>query len=153
MTQRPANENRIVILLADDNPLDVMIFNRTMRKGGIRNEIRVVQDGEDVLDYVFRRGGFESPADAPEAGLIIMDMNMPRMDGIDVLEQLKANPESAVIPVLMLSGSIREEDVERIQALGGVTLVRKPIELSRFLDVVTSIEGIGLYIGYETDFG
>jgi len=121
------------ILLVEDNDDDVLITKRAFAKGHVANPLVVVRDGDEALDFVFRRGRF---ADAPRPGLILLDLNLPRVDGFSVLRAIKSNPEARSIPVVVLTTSKRDEDVIRCYSYHANTYIEKPVEFDRFVHVV-----------------
>jgi CheY-like chemotaxis protein len=121
------------ILLVEDNDDDVLITRRAFSKGHVGNPLVVVRDGDEALDYVFRRGRF---VDAPRPGLILLDLNLPRVDGFTVLKTIKSDPDVRSIPVIVLTTSKRDEDVLRSYACHANTYIEKPVEFDRFVHVV-----------------
>ncbi|MEZ0228439.1 MAG: response regulator [Planctomycetota bacterium] len=121
------------ILLVEDNDDDVLITKRAFSKGHVGNQLVVVKDGDEALDYVFRRGRY---AGAPRPGLILLDLNLPRIDGFTVLKTIKSDPEVRAIPVIVLTTSKRDEDVLRSYAYHANTYIEKPVEFDRFVHVV-----------------
>jgi CheY-like chemotaxis protein len=121
------------ILLVEDNDDDVLITKRAFQKGHVGNPLVVVRDGDEALDYVFRRGAY---ADAPRPGLILLDLNLPRVDGFTVLKTLKQDPDARSIPVIVLTTSKRDEDVLKSYLHHANTYIEKPVEFDRFVHVV-----------------
>lgn len=121
------------ILLVEDNDDDVLITKRAFQRGHMANPLIVVQDGDEALEYVFRRGRFGG---APRPGLILLDLNLPRVDGFTVLRTIKRDPETCSIPVIVLTTSKRDEDVLRSYAYHANTYIEKPVEFERFVHVV-----------------
>ncbi len=124
------------ILLVEDNDDDILITKRAFEKGHLTNPLVVVRDGDEALDYVFRRGPF---AQAPRPALILLDLNLPRVDGFTVLRTIKGDPEARSIPVVVLTTSKREEDVHRSYANYANTYIEKPVEFDRFVHVVQNL--------------
>lgn len=131
------------ILLVEDSPEDVLFTEEALKEAKVANELHVVEDGEQALDYVNRRG---SHADALRPDLIILDLNLPKMDGREVLAELKGDPDLKRIPVVVLTMSASEEDVIRAYDQHANAYVRKPIGLDRFVEVVRSIDEFWLGI-------
>jgi CheY-like chemotaxis protein len=125
------------ILLVEDNEDDVLITKRAFSKGGLANVLSVVRDGDEALDFVFRRGRF---ANAPRPGLILLDLNLPRVDGFAVLKALKSDPEVRAIPVIVLTTSKRDEDVLRSYTFHANSYIEKPVEFERFVEVLRSFK-------------
>jgi CheY-like chemotaxis protein len=116
----------IVILIADDDPEDCELAVEALRESRLKNEVFVVHDGEELLDYLYARGGF-TPETAPKPGLILLDLNMPKMDGREALAQIKSDPELRAIPIVVLTTSKAEEDVYRSYGLGANSYITKPV--------------------------
>jgi CheY-like chemotaxis protein len=125
------------VLLVEDDPGDVLMTREAFDHYKIRNELHVVTDGEQALQFVRRQGEF---AGAPRPGLIMLDLNLPRRDGLEVLAELKADPELRVIPVVILTTSQAEEDIVRSYALHANAYVTKPVDFERFIEVVRQID-------------
>jgi CheY-like chemotaxis protein len=125
------------VLLVEDDAGDVLMTREAFEHYKIRNELHVVTDGEQALQFVRRQGEF---AGAPRPGLIMLDLNLPRRDGLEVLAELKADPELRVIPVVILTTSQAEEDIVRSYALHANAYVTKPVDFERFIEVVRQID-------------
>jgi CheY-like chemotaxis protein len=123
------------ILLAEDNANDVELTLAALRSNRVVNEVVVVRDGADALDYLFRRGRFvgRGPEDP---GLILLDLKMPKVDGLEVLRIVKGDPKLKTIPVVMLTSSREEQDVVRTYDLGVNAYVVKPVVFSEFMEAV-----------------
>lgn len=132
------------ILLVEDNPADVKITQRAVREGHLPVELVVARDGEEALDYLLRRGSFADPADWRPPHLILLDINLPRMSGLELLKQVRASPHGRLVPVVVLSTSRRVEDVERMYAAGANTYVEKPRDFHRFVEVLRTIHAYWL---------
>jgi CheY-like chemotaxis protein len=124
------------ILLVEDNPNDVEITRRALEKGRVRNELTVARDGQEALDILFGNGN----SGVPRPGLILLDLNLPKVDGREVLEKIKADPKLKRIPVIVLTMSTREEDVMRTYDLGVNTFISKPVRFDDFMKVVMTIK-------------
>jgi CheY-like chemotaxis protein len=123
------------ILLAEDNANDVELTLAALRGNHVANEVVVVRDGAEALDYLYRRQRYaDRPADNP--GLILLDLKMPKVDGIEVLRQVKSDPGLKTIPVVMLTSSREEQDVVRTYDLGVNAYVVKPVVFGDFMDAV-----------------
>lgn len=131
------------ILLVEDNPGDVRLTMEAMRESKMHNRVTVVSDGEQALDYLQRRGRF-SAATRPD--LILLDLNLPKKDGREVLQEIKAVEELRRIPVVVLTTSKAEEDICRTYDLHANCYITKPMDLDRFIEVVQQIEGFWLTI-------
>src|SRR3982750_3470141 len=108
----------ITILMADDDADDRELTREASAESRLANDLRFVEDGEELLDYLKRRGRYADPASSPRPGLILLDLNMPRKDGREALEEIKADPELKCIPVVVLTTSKTEEDILRSYGLG-----------------------------------
>jgi CheY-like chemotaxis protein len=121
------------VLLVEDNPDDVLITQRALRKGSIKNTLHVVNDGEEALCFLYKK---EEYCDAPTLCLILLDLNMPRMDGFEVLETIKGDDTLKCIPVIILTSSERSKDIERAYRLGCNSYIRKPVNFEQFIKVL-----------------
>ena len=129
------------ILLVEDNPGDVRLTLEALRDGRIANQLHVAHDGEDAMDFVRRRGRH---AGAVRPDLILLDLNLPKKDGREVLEELKSDPELHRIPVIVLTTSSAEQDVLRSYDLHANCFISKPIGYDDFIAAVRSIENFWL---------
>ena len=131
----------INILVADDDPDDRMLIEEAFEENRLTNRLDFVEDGEDLLEYLQRRGKWADPESSPRPGLILLDLNMPRMDGREALKRIKADPSLASIPVVVLTTSKQEEDILRTYGLGVNSFITKPVTfegLLRVTQVLTS---------------
>ena len=135
-TTQPVN-----ILLVEDNPGDVRLTKEALKESNMLNALHVVVDGVEALAFLHREGDY---ADAPRPDLILLDLNMPRKDGREVLAEIKADEDLARIPVVILTTSQAEEDVVRSYDLHANCYITKPVDLEQFIKVVTTIEGFWL---------
>src|SRR5207247_4681926 len=127
----------IDILLVEDDPGDVLMTREAFEHHKIRNVLHVVTDGEQALQFLRRTGSYVG---APRPGLILLDLNLPRLDGLEVLAELKADPVLKVIPVVILTTSQAEQDILRSYALHANAYVSKPVDFERFMDVIRQID-------------
>jgi CheY-like chemotaxis protein len=132
----------ITILLADDDPDDRMLATDALKESRLANDVRTVADGEELLDYLHRRGAWSAPGAAPRPGLILLDLNMPRKDGREALQEIKADPELRRIPVVVLTTSKAEEDLLGTYNLGVNSFIVKPVSFDGLVDVM---KGLGRY--------
>jgi two-component system, chemotaxis family, response regulator Rcp1 len=133
---RPAESGRALeILLVEDNPGDVRLTREALKEGNFRSNLHVVTDGVQALEYLRRGVGY---AQVVRPDLILLDLNLPRKDGREVLETIKEDPELRSIPVVILTSSQAEQDIVRAYGLHANCYVSKPVELDRFIDVVKS---------------
>ena len=125
------------VLLVEDDPGDVLMTREAFEHYKLRNVLHVVTDGEQALQFLRRTGGY---ADAPRPGLILLDLNLPRLDGLEVLAELKADPVLKVIPVVILTTSQAQQDVLRSYALHANAYVSKPVDFETFMEVIRQID-------------
>ena len=123
----------------EDNVQDIEITQRAFAKGRVRNELTVVRDGEEAIDYLYHRGKYQDPATSPRPGMILLDLNLPKVGGLEVLQQIKKDAQLKQIPVIVLTVSQREEDVVRSYDLGVNTYIQKPVEFDNFMRVVNAV--------------
>jgi CheY-like chemotaxis protein len=135
-----AEAKPITILMADDDPDDRLLTADALKEARLINDIRFVENGEELLDYLRRSGKFAAPADAPRPGLILLDLNMPRKDGRTVLKELKQDADLRTIPVVVLTTSKDDEDVYRSYDLGVNSYIVKPVTFEALVDILQTIE-------------
>lgn len=128
---------QVVVLLVEDDPGDVLMTREAFELHKITNPLHVVTDGEQALAFLRRTGAF---ADAPRPGLILLDVNLPRLSGLEVLAELKRDPALLSIPVVMLSTSQAEEDIVRSYTLHANAYVSKPVGFEGFIDAIRQID-------------
>ena len=126
----------ITILLAEDDPDDRMLVADAVAEGRLVNELRSVEDGEELMDYLHQRG---KHAGAPRPGLILLDLNMPKKDGREALREIKADPSLRQIPVVVLTTSKAEEDVFRSYDLGANSFVTKPVTFQSLVELMKTL--------------
>jgi CheY-like chemotaxis protein len=129
-----------LILLVEDDPEDQELTRRALRASKLRNRLVAVNDGEEALDYLYRRGPYADPYASPRPDLILLDLNMPKVDGRAVLERVKQDPELRRIPVVVLTTSSQEEDILRSYDLGVNSYVTKPVRMEGFIKAVQDLE-------------
>ena len=129
----------ITILLADDDEEDRMLTSDALAESRVLNDLRFVEDGDELLDYLYRRGKFTTPASAPTPGLILLDLNMPRKDGREALKEIKADPDLRRIPIIVLTTSKAEEDIYRTYDLGANSFITKPVSFEGLVNVMRDI--------------
>ncbi len=130
------------ILLVEDNPSDVELTRRALAKGQLSLRLIVAEDGQEALDYLQGAGAREGRETEPLPHLVLMDIKLPRLDGLTVLERLRADPRTRRVPVVILTSSNEHRDVSRGYDLGANGYIRKPVDFNRFASVV---EHLGLY--------
>jgi len=131
----------VEILLIEDNPGDVRLTQEALKEGKIKNNLHVISDGAEATDFLFKRNQYQN---APRPDLIILDLNLPRKNGQEVLAEIKADDNLKSIPVIILTISKAEEDIIRSYNLHANCFLVKPIELNKFFEVVKSIENFWL---------
>ncbi|HUU31511.1 MAG TPA: response regulator [Phycisphaerae bacterium] len=131
------NEPRIHVLLVEDNPGDVRLTTEALREGKIPHHLHVVSDGVEAMAFLRREGPY---ADAPRPDLILLDLNLPKKDGREVLAEIKADENLKRIPVVVLTTSQAEEDILRTYELHANCYVTKPVDLQQFIAVIRAIE-------------
>ena len=129
-----------VILLAEDDRGDQELTRRALEQGKIRNELRVVEDGEEALAYLYRRGKYKDPATSPRPDLLLLDLNLPRVDGRQVLEKVRSDSRLRRMAVVVLTTSRQEEDVLRSYELGCNSFITKPVGMDQFIQVIQALE-------------
>jgi len=126
------------ILLVDDSPRDVEMTIDALQQYHLANEVTALRDGVEALDYMYRRGEFAARRDADPA-VILLDLKMPRVDGLEVLRQLKADPKFKVIPVVVMTSSREDQDLARCYDLGVNAYVVKPLNFHEFIDAIRTL--------------
>lgn len=129
----------ITILMADDDEDDRMLARKALRGSRLANEMRFVVDGEDLLRYLRRRAPYAGGIDAPRPGIILLDLNMPKMDGREALTEIKADPELRQIPVVVLTTSRAEEDIVRTYDVGVNSFITKPVTFEGLVEVMQTL--------------
>ncbi|NOK04057.1 MULTISPECIES: response regulator [Myxococcus] len=138
-----ATGSPIEILLVEDNPGDVRLTIEALKEGKVRNRLSVARDGVEALAFLRRQGAY---ADAARPDLILLDLNLPRKDGREVLAEIKVDPNLRRIPVVVLTTSKAEEDVLRTYDLHANCYIAKPVDLEQFISVVRSIDDFWLSV-------
>ena len=136
------NDTTKVILLVEDNPDDVELTLRAFKRSHLMNPIRVARDGIEALDFLFARGAHADRAREPLPTLVILDLKLPKLDGLGVLKSIRADERTALLPVVILTSSKEEQDMISGYSLGANSYVRKPVDFSEFLEAV---KVLGLY--------
>jgi len=130
-------ERQIEVLLVEDDPGDVMMTREAFQDYKLHNQLHVVSDGAEAMAFLHQEGGY---AGRPRPDLVLLDLNLPRMDGRQVLEAIKSDPELASIPVVVLTTSENEDDVLRSYSLHANAYVTKPVDFARFIEVIRQID-------------
>ncbi len=128
------------ILLVEDNPADIQITQRAVRESAMPVELIVVRDGQEAIDYLMRAGSHADSADWRSPTLILLDLNLPRLNGREVLRRIRGTPALQTVPVVVMSTSDRPEDVSDLYAAGANTYINKPQEFGRFVEVLKNIQ-------------
>ena len=136
------NSHPIDILLVEDNEADIKITLRAFDKAKIKNRFIVVRDGEEALDYIYHRNQYMDKKQFPYPDLILLDIQMPKLNGFGVLEQLKEEEHRKIIPVIMLTSSKNEEEIAKSYRYGAVGFIQKPVSYEAFVKVV---DGFNFY--------
>ncbi|PEN13742.1 two-component system response regulator [Longibacter salinarum] len=134
------DSSTIHILLAEDDPDDRLLTRRALEKSRLANTIQTVEDGEELMEYLRHEGEYADPESAPRPGLILLDLNMPRMDGREALKKIKSDAELRRIPVIVLTTSEAEQDILQSYDLGVNAFVTKPVT---FDDLATALQALG----------
>jgi len=129
----------ITILVADDDPDDRMLMRDALEENRLANPLQFVKDGEELMDYLHRRGQYIDPNRSPLPGLILLDLNMPRKDGREALKEIDADPDLRRIPVVVLTTSAAEEDIERSYELGANSYITKPVTFSALVEMTRAL--------------
>lgn len=134
-----ASTRPITILIADDDADDRMMACEALEESRLANDLRFVEDGEELLDYLYHRGRFEGGDASPRPGLILLDLNMPRKDGREALREIKSDPALRSIPVVVLTTSKAEEDIYRTYDLGVNSFITKPVLFESLVEVMKTL--------------
>ncbi len=129
-----------VVLLVEDDPEDQALTKRAFGKAVFRADLRIVSDGQEAMDYLLGKGKFSAPQSAPKPNLILLDLNMPNLDGPEVLKRVRAHPDLRRIPIVVLTTSNHEEDVLRSYDSGCNSFITKPLEMDAFINVLSHLE-------------
>ena len=124
------------ILLAEDNPDDILIIKRAWKKGLITNKLYIVNNGEEALEFLYKKGEYSN---APTPGLLLLDLKMPRVDGFEVLKTVKQDAKLKRLPIIVLTTSNREQDIQRAYDLGCNSYIMKPVSYEKFIEAINSI--------------
>ncbi|MCL6465965.1 MAG: response regulator [candidate division WOR-3 bacterium] len=137
------NGTPVEILLVEDNPGDVRLTQEALREAKVRNNLHVVSDGEEALKFLYRRDGY---SDAPRPDIILLDLNLPKKNGQEVLAEIKADPGLRRIPVVILTTSKADEDILKSYDLHANCYVTKPVDFEQFIRVIQSIQEFWLTV-------
>jgi two-component system, response regulator len=134
--------NEVEILLVEDNPPDVELTLHALRKNNIANSVHVVRDGEEALDFLFCRNSFQDRSFNSPPKLVLLDVKLPKVDGLEVLQQMKKDPRTKAIPVVILTSSKEQRDLVDGYHLGVNSYIQKPVDFTQFRETVRQL---GLY--------
>lgn len=129
----------ITILYADDDADDQLLVQEALEESRVKNDLRFVCDGEELMDYLHRRGQYVDPASSPRPGLILLDLNMPRKNGREALAEIKQDPDLRRIPIIVLTTSKAEEDIYRSYDLGVNSFISKPVTFKGMIEVMRAL--------------
>jgi two-component system, response regulator len=134
--------NVVEILIIEDNPNDAEMAFRALKKNNLANNVLVLSDGEMALDFIFAKGKFAGRKEAPRPKIILLDLKLPKVDGLEVLKEIKSHAETKIIPVIVLTSSREESDLITSYRLGVNSYIVKPVDFDKFVDAVRDL---GLY--------
>lgn len=134
--------SRNLILLVEDRSDDIELTIRAFERSNVVNEFVVAHDGQEALDYLFATGPHAGPDPKPMPAVVLLDLKLPKIDGLEVLRRLRADPRTRLLPVVVLTSSNEEQDVVRSYDLGANSFVRKPVDFAQFLEAARQL---GLY--------
>jgi two-component system response regulator len=134
MTAKP-----ILILMAEDDADDRLLVKEALEESRVLNELRFVEDGEELLDYLRRQGRYAADGASPRPGLVLLDLNMPRKDGREALREIKADPDLRRIPIVVMTTSKAEEDIFRSYDSGASSYITKPVTFERLVELMKTL--------------
>jgi two-component system response regulator len=129
-----------IILLVEDNPDDEVLTVRALKKDNIANEIIVVRDGAEALDYLYCKGSYENRDTSSQPELILLDLKLPKINGIEVLKKIRSEKSTELIPVIILTSSNEEKDLINSYKLGANSYVRKPVDFNQFIEAAKQLK-------------
>lgn len=136
------NNTPIEILIVEDNPSDAALMMRALRKNHLANYIKVCEDGEEALEYLFRTGRYENTKEHSELRVVFLDLKLPKINGLEVLKEIRSNEKTRKIPVVIVSSSKEDPDIKSAYDLGANSYVVKPVQ---FEDFVKAVSQLGMY--------
>lgn len=136
------NFNEVEILIVEDNPNDAEMALRALKKNKLANNVLVVEDGEEALDFIFARGKYSNREKNNRPKIILLDLKLPKVDGLEVLKEIKSNEQTKIIPVIIMTSSKQETDLIESYRLGVNSYIVKPVDFDKFVDAVRDL---GLY--------
>jgi two-component system response regulator len=133
---------RDLILLIEDNPDDQELTLRALRQSNIANPVKIIEDGAAAIDYLLRRGPYEDPAQSPRPRVVLLDLKLPKVGGLAVLQAIRTHPPTRMLPVVVLSSSSEERDIAESYGYGANSYVRKPLG---FVEFAEAVRQLGMY--------
>lgn len=137
-----AIQNEVEILFVEDNPNDVELTLRALKKHNLANKVHLVKDGAEALEYIFANGAYAHRKVEHHPKVILLDLKLPKVDGLEVLRQIKSDERTKIIPVVVLTSSREEKDIVESYRLGVNSYITKPVDFDKFVD---SVSELGLY--------
>ena len=147
--EAPLTQQDKLILLVEDNPDDEALTLRALSRNGIRHRLEVVRDGVEALDYLFARGPYAGRAGLPLPTVVLLDLKLPRVDGMEVLRQVRADPRTRNLPVVILTSSREDEDLIQGYGLGANSYIRKPVDFVQFMEAVRQVGNYWLILNED----
>jgi CheY-like chemotaxis protein len=144
------NLKEVEILIVEDNPLDAEMALRALKKNNLTNNVMVVGDGEEALDFLFAKGKYEERINSNRPKIILLDLKLPKINGLEVLKVLKSDPQTKIIPVIMLTSSKEESDVIKSYELGVNSYIVKPIDFDKFVEAIRNLGFYWLLLNQQT---
>lgn len=138
--QDPQNDKNLLLLYAEDDPDDVMLMKDAMDEGGMEDELKIVQDGHELMNYLKGRGAYHDPVQAPAPDIILLDLNLPQKDGHEVLKEIKNDDDLKHIPVIVLTSSRSDEVITSVYKLGANSFIVKPVSIGSLAEIMTSMK-------------
>jgi two-component system, response regulator len=132
--------NPKIILLVEDNPSDIGLTQRAFKKSHIANELVVVEDGQEALDYLFGIGAYEGRDAQLLPALVLLDIKLPKVDGFEVLQRIRSDPRTRRLPIVMLTSSSEEQDIGASYDLGVNSYIRKPVDFTQFAQAIQQLD-------------
>ncbi|MCA1755931.1 MAG: response regulator [Bacteroidales bacterium] len=136
------NMNEVEILIVEDNPNDAEMALRALKNNNLTNQVLVVGDGEEALNFLFAKGKYSKRNQATRPKMVLLDLKLPKVDGLEVLRKIKSDPATRMIPVIVLTSSKEESDIVESYRLGVNSYIVKPVDFDKFVDAVREL---GLY--------
>jgi len=129
----------VTILIADDDSDDRLLMKRLLKQSRLYNDLRFVEDGEELLDYLHQRGPYSAAGAAPRPGLILLDLNMPKISGREALAEIKTDPNLRTIPIVVLTTSKAQQEIYRSYDLGANSFITKPVNFEAMVEIIRAV--------------